>query len=576
MFLFTAIINIFLLVLLYCLNITGIHQVSVISIIFMTSTSILYATLVYYLPRKVGFVTNACFVIIACFLTFGNIVYYNAKNSFFTISQIALLDELAGVSDAITDYLNPLYLLALIFPIIFIYVLNLTTTKLHQRYSNRILGVAVIALVAINISFYLEDSLLYTTVYSPIEYVQEYGIISFYAREVLPFSKINPKDATLDNQVLAIPQTENSGIFADKTNVVMVTAESFDDIAIDQELTPTLYKMSTDGIFFENYYTLTTNTNASEFSILTSVNPPIDNSHLQNYSGDLTTIPDIFNANDFCTFGFHLNSGSYYDRDLLYPDLYNFDYSYFADSLYPGASLNLARDEVLFEKSTKFIENQKCDNNFSYYMSMYGHLKYDIDSRPSARTDYQTVTELYPDNDVYLNGYLAYQMSLDQMFEEMIEYYDSKGVLDQTIFIVLGDHYPYALGSFGGNKTGEYSDSYVEQSFDGSEFETYNVPFMIYDPTSNLDNNSKYISNIDVMPTIADLFGFDYQYAEGKSAFDNSSDGVVKWLGVDNFGVLTDDFVYKDDGTIELEPKLAKQLEEDKLKAAKLYSLFYK
>ena len=47
---------------------------------------------------------------------------------------------------------------------------------------------------------------------------------------------------------------EMTGIFEGK-NLIYITAESFTDLAIDEKHTPTLYKMSNEGISFTNFYT---------------------------------------------------------------------------------------------------------------------------------------------------------------------------------------------------------------------------------------------------------------------------------------------------------------------------------
>ena len=38
-------------------------------------------------------------------------------------------------------------------------------------------------------------------------------------------------------------------------NLILITAESFSYLAIDPELTPTLYKLQTEGFNFTNFYT---------------------------------------------------------------------------------------------------------------------------------------------------------------------------------------------------------------------------------------------------------------------------------------------------------------------------------
>ena len=44
-----------------------------------------------------------------------------------------------------------------------------------------------------------------------------------------------------------------SGLFKGK-NLIFITAEAFDAIAVDEKITPTLYKMANHSFVFTNYY----------------------------------------------------------------------------------------------------------------------------------------------------------------------------------------------------------------------------------------------------------------------------------------------------------------------------------
>lgn len=571
MYTFILIIGGYLLAILLFLQAMDIHSLSITAVLMICAVAYIYGNVLNYLPVRARKVVNGVFIFFSLFLSFGNVFYYQLKDSFFTISQLSLLNELLGVMDTVTALLNPLYLLVLIVPISFILVCNHFLSKQWRKVNRLQLVVALSLLLLVNISFYQTDQLLYKTVYNPVDYAKEFGFISFYARELTPFTKLTVDAGTIDN---SSHSTDNdyTGALKDKTNVVFITAESLDDIAIDQTLTPTLYKMANEGMFFENYYTLTTSTNASEFSTLTSVYPPVDYSKLNNYLGDYTSLPQIFNNNDFCSFGFHINTANYYNREQLYNDVYDFDYSYFGEDLTSGLEDVEHQDTILFDQSKQYIEQANCDKNFSYYMSMYGHSNYDVANRPTASDNLAVVNNLYPDNDQQLNTYLAFQMNFDQMLEAMIAYYEDLGVLDQTVFIIVGDHYPYALGDPRKPSSSSSAD-FLNQSFDGSDFETYNVPFLIYDPNQSLNNNQAYVSNIDIMPTIADLFDFDYDYGFGTSAFDSSRDNIVKWLGVDNYSMLGENLSY-DGSSQNIPPELQNQITEDKQLSAAIYSNF--
>ena len=92
--------------------------------------------------------------------------------------------------------------------------------------------------------------------------VKSFGLISAVVLDIkrmaLGFNEVPEKDAIAEMNGYFSSQKESSkngmtGIFKGK-NLIYITAESFTDLAIDKEHTPTLYKMSREGVSFENYY----------------------------------------------------------------------------------------------------------------------------------------------------------------------------------------------------------------------------------------------------------------------------------------------------------------------------------
>ena len=55
------------------------------------------------------------------------------------------------------------------------------------------------------------------------------------------------------NNQEATEKNKYTGMFKGK-NLIFITAEAFDTIAIDENITPTLYKMANNSFVFNNYY----------------------------------------------------------------------------------------------------------------------------------------------------------------------------------------------------------------------------------------------------------------------------------------------------------------------------------
>lgn len=73
------------------------------------------------------------------------------------------------------------------------------------------------------------------------------------------------------SQLTGTRQNEYTGLLKDY-NLIVMCAESFDTGAIQPEITPNLYKLSQQGILFENYYNSFTTTDG-EYTLLQGLYP---------------------------------------------------------------------------------------------------------------------------------------------------------------------------------------------------------------------------------------------------------------------------------------------------------------
>ena len=99
-----------------------------------------------------------------------------------------------------------------------------------------------------------------------------------------------------------------TGIFKGK-NLILILCESLSTIVIDEELTPTLYMMKTQGINFDNHYApvYQSATADSEFISLTSQIPSIDNGPLHMIFMKILSpaLPQLFREIGYSANSFH-------------------------------------------------------------------------------------------------------------------------------------------------------------------------------------------------------------------------------------------------------------------------------
>lgn len=142
------------------------------------------------------------------------------------------------------------------------------------------------------------------------------------------------------------------------------------------------------------------------------------------------------------------------------------------------------------------------DKFVTYYVTVSGHAPYNYGSGNSTATRYKAETENLPYS-TPVKAYLATQMELDRAVELLIKKLDEKGILDDTVIALVGDHYPYTLTIDQVNEVSNYvRDDVVEVN--RSNFILWN---------SKMDEQvqvNKVGSQIDVLPTLLNLFGIEY------------------------------------------------------------------
>ena len=118
-----------------------------------------------------------------------------------------------------------------------------------------------------------------------------------------------------------------------------------------------------------------------------------------------------------------------------------------------------------------------------------------------ASRNWKQVKDLPYSNNV--KAYLATQMELDRALETLINKLNEKGILDNTVIALVGDHYPYTLSIDQVNEVSDYTrDEVVEVN--RSNFILWNSEM---DEPVKVD---KVGSQIDVLPTLLNLFGIEY------------------------------------------------------------------
>ncbi len=329
------------------------------------------------------------------------------------------------------------------------------------------------------------------------------------------------REATAENQW--------TGYFQGK-NLVWIVAEGFSTLAMDPQRTPTLWQLSHQGFVFENFYTPLWGVSTSDGEYVTTTGL-IPKSGVWSYSQSASNYMPFalgtqFSQLGYRTMAFHDYLYEYYDRNLSHP---NMGYEYIAlghgleekDIIPPEnlASGNIfpPSDQMMMEKIVPMFVNE--DNFMVYCLTVSGHLNYTLEENAMSRRHWDEVKDL-PYSDT-VKCYLACQIELELAVESLMEQLEAAGKLEDTVIVLSADHYPYGLTDE------EYSELLGHQV--DPVFELYHNTLILWSAEMTEPVYvDKYCSSLDVMPTLSNLFGLEYdsRLIMGEDIL-SDSDGMV-------------------------------------------------
>lgn len=298
-------------------------------------------------------------------------------------------------------------------------------------------------------------------------------------------------------------KNEYTGYFKDK-NLIFILAEGFNSIAVDKDLTPTLYKLTNSGFVFNNFYSpVYLSTTGGEFQATTGLIP--SQNILNLWKSDSPSIKyalgHSFSKAGYTANAYHDWTYTYYSRQKTMKTLGYSSYMGIGNGLEKLMNSKwLPRDVDMMNVTTDFYTSE---NRFlTYYITVSGHAPYNFGGGNSTALRYKNLVKDLPYSTA-IKAYLAAQIELDRALETLIERLDNAGVLEDTVIAVVGDHYPYTLSMKDINSISTYErDEIVEVN--RSNFIVWNSQM---EETIEVD---KVGSQIDVLPTLLNLFDIEY------------------------------------------------------------------
>lgn len=295
-------------------------------------------------------------------------------------------------------------------------------------------------------------------------------------------------------------KNDYTGIFEGK-NLIYIVAEALCYGAIDPEITPTLYKMASEGINFTNYYSplYYASTFDGEYMTLLSLIPRDGEWSL--YTARNNDLPYSY-GNAFRKIGYRSEAYhgwwyDYYYRDETHPNL-GYGWNAVGSGLDVNAGYWPPSDVEVVEKS---VPEYISDSPFMvYYLSISGHLGYTFSGNTMASKHRDEVADLPYTEPV--RAYYACQKEFDDSLSLLLSDLEAEGILDDTVIVISNDHYPYGLLN---DELREFCD-YIEDE----KFDIHKGVFLIYNSATEGRQVDTVCSSLDALPTVSNMFSLEF------------------------------------------------------------------
>lgn len=306
-------------------------------------------------------------------------------------------------------------------------------------------------------------------------------------------------------------RNEYTGMFQGY-NLIYLTAEGFSPYAVDETLTPTLYKLIHSGFVFDDYYVPLwhTSTSDGEYTNLTGLIP--DQQFSMRRSSEIAmpfALPSFFALEGARSYAYHNNTLDYYKRHLSHPNLgYKWQASLLGNlaelewggqvfemehaDYWPASDLDMMKATI-----PQYIRE---DRFHVYYMTVSGHMYYSFGGNRMSSLHREEVAELPYSNEG--RAYIACNMELDLALQYLIEELDAAGKLEHTVICLSADHYPYGMEI---ENLEELAGMPLENTLD-----IYRSNLILWNSEMETVAIEKPACSMDVLPTLLNLFGFSY------------------------------------------------------------------
>lgn len=568
---------------------------------------LLISVFVFLLPFIVQVIISNLMLIIHALLCVTNLILFKSSGRCFDWSMLKLLSETAEVESMVVVPAKQVIFIVgvVLFFLAVSIILKIKQKKKHYpRFVHNFLYILALGVVASIIvlesfvpyailkkydkeTYFTSDSFMFSTFESSIASLNAFGFWGYYfnslVRQVFP-------ETTPELKATASLYSEDCTSvlegMCEGDNVIFILAESFENYVISKATTPVLYALqngidlsecgiskfydvSTDeisgqyklkrkdfnddltfngtdifagttegevGLVLNNYKSIESTDNSEKRALTGSISKVVDES----------TLPQMFNSQNYTTSYVHGNYKSFYARGSYIKESFEFDNVLFYDEM--EGKIENSGDLSFFLKDRDVVNyclNHKDEfgiisdeHFFTYMLTVATHGNYDIVDDTRELIDeylkkFEAYKNAYPNDEIigllelcenetlkyHINNFMASAIDTEEAVALLIHELKVQNRLDNTVLVFVADHYASANGIV------EYKENYIKHSENKAtvrEVDIHTLPAFIYSTKIKNDELtsmgygreiSHLTSAFDLAPTILTLAGIDFNPA---------------------------------------------------------------
>lgn len=481
--------------------------------------------------------------IIISSIIIADTVYYRYFKDLISVGVLRNGIMLGGVKSSVSDLIKAkdfIYLAD-----VFIMIPLLKLYKKCNRYQPSIfkrLALLVIAFTTCAVldgfSIYklsVEQPGLITTMYNRVYISKFLGELNFHmldiynaaSTKIMGLKKLSSKE---QNEIKTCLTKNNSATTNNMKNIgkgknlIMIQVEALQQFAINakvggQEVTPNLNRWLKKSLYFDNFFYQVASGNTSDAEFLTnnSLYPASTGAVYYMYAGNTySSLAKEMDDKNYYTAALHGFRESFWNRNVMYK-AEKFDDFWGEKSYSQNETVGLGLSDKSFLNQS-FAKMQKFKQPFySFLITLSSHYPYDD-------------VEHYGDFNVgsyentLLGNYLKGIHYADAQLGIFLDKLEKSGMLDNSILVLYGDHYAIPKDKI--NQL--YNFEGIQSQTDLDWYNLQKVPLLIHFPKNQYaGTDHSYRGQIDIYPTIANMFNLPQNYMLGHDLFNTKNETVM-------------------------------------------------